>query len=135
MREGTKYDFPKFWEERKKKKECPVCGKPKTEWAKNMRVYCCYEHSLKYFDHFIRWSDLRLETLRRDGCCRVCGIKSSLEVDHIVAIVNGGDEFDKNNLQVLCHLHHVKKTRQDMDRARNGNTTQTKILENKEEHL
>ena len=36
------------------------------------------------------------------------------EVDHIQAIVNGGNEFDKSNLQVLCQDCHRKKTKNDM---------------------
>ena len=36
------------------------------------------------------------------------------EVDHIQAIVNGGSEFDKSNLQVLCQDCHKKKTKNDM---------------------
>ena len=38
----------------------------------------------------------------------------AFEVDHIVAIVNGGNEFDKSNLQVLCQECHKKKTKSDM---------------------
>jgi hypothetical protein len=37
-----------------------------------------------------------------------------LEVDHKIAIVNGGDEFDVNNLQVLCEECHKKKTKNDL---------------------
>lgn len=36
------------------------------------------------------------------------------EVDHKIAIVNGGGEFDESNLQVLCTECHKKKTRQDL---------------------
>lgn len=39
------------------------------------------------------------------------------EVDHIQAIVNGGNEFDKKNLQVLCQDCHRKKTKSDMQIA------------------
>jgi len=35
------------------------------------------------------------------------------EVDHKVAIANGGEEFNEDNLQVLCADCHRKKTRQD----------------------
>jgi 5-methylcytosine-specific restriction endonuclease McrA len=43
--------------------------------------------------------------------------KRVFEVDHIQAIVNGGNEFDKTNLQVLCSECHKKKTKQDMQIA------------------
>lgn len=38
----------------------------------------------------------------------------SFEVDHIVAIVNGGDQWDEKNLQVLCSTCHKEKTKKDM---------------------
>jgi len=36
------------------------------------------------------------------------------EVDHIVAITNGGDQWDEKNLQVLCNKCHDEKTAKDM---------------------
>ena len=36
------------------------------------------------------------------------------EVDHVKAVVNGGDMWDEDNLQVLCGDCHKEKTRQDM---------------------
>lgn len=45
----------------------------------------------------------------------------SFEVDHIIAVVNGGDMFDKNNLQVLCNECHRKKTKKDMKKRVKGN--------------
>ena len=44
------------------------------------------------------------------------------EVDHKIAIVNGGDEFDENNLQVLCEECHRKKTKNDLKIARGVNS-------------
>lgn len=38
----------------------------------------------------------------------------SFDVDHKLAIVNGGDEWDIDNLQVLCTDCHKKKTKLDM---------------------
>jgi len=44
----------------------------------------------------------------------------SFEIDHIKAIVNGGDEWDEKNLQVLCEKCHKEKTKRDMlERKRN----------------
>jgi 5-methylcytosine-specific restriction endonuclease McrA len=40
------------------------------------------------------------------------------EVDHKIAIVNGGGEFDVENLQVLCKDCHISKTKSDMKTAR-----------------
>jgi hypothetical protein len=44
----------------------------------------------------------------------VDGGQITFEVDHKIAIVNGGDEFDINNLQVLCSDCHKKKTKNDL---------------------
>ncbi len=38
----------------------------------------------------------------------------AFEVDHIVAITNGGSDFDETNLQVLCVDCHKVKTKIDM---------------------
>ena len=43
---------------------------------------------------------------------RIGGDRYSLEVDHIVEIVDGGAEFDEDNLQTLCRTCHKEKTRQ-----------------------
>ena len=40
--------------------------------------------------------------------------RSFFEVDHITAIKNGGDMWDKKNLQVLCVDCHKKKTKGDI---------------------
>ena len=38
----------------------------------------------------------------------------TFEVDHKIAIVNGGDAWDKKNFQVLCRQCHKEKTKKDM---------------------
>lgn len=40
------------------------------------------------------------------------------DVDHIIAIVNGGEQWDEKNLQVLCQPCHKKKTKKDMELSR-----------------
>lgn len=42
----------------------------------------------------------------------------SLEVDHIKAIANEGDQWDINNLQTLCTECHKKKTYADMQKIK-----------------
>lgn len=58
--------------------------------------------------------------LKRDGwCCQVCGRGKvdgvRLEVDHVIAVVDGGTN-GVENLIVLCQQHHQEKT--NRDRAR-----------------
>ena len=49
----------------------------------------------------------------RDGWkCVVCGATNNLEMDHAVALMNGGPN-DLTNLYCLCHSCHVAKTRLD----------------------
>ena len=56
-------------------------------------------------------------------------IRVGFEVDHILALCNGGDMWDKNNWQVLCDECHKKKTRQDLkERKRIKNKTE-KLIE------
>ncbi len=50
-------------------------------------------------------------------------IGKDFHVDHIVAIVNGGDQWDEKNLQVLCEKCHHKKTAKDMGKRVKGNKT------------
>ena len=53
------------------------------------------------------------EVKKRDGnCCLVCGSTYQLEVDHRIALMNGGDN-SKGNLGTLCDSCHNKKTRLD----------------------
>ena len=64
--------------------------------------------------HGRRWRRLRLRVLRRDFYrCRECGLAGVLEVDHIRALADGGDEFDPANLQALCRGCHIAKTRRE----------------------
>lgn len=50
---------------------------------------------------------------QRDGLhCRVCGVLENLDVDHILAICNGGDNSLENG-QILCDRCHTQKTKSD----------------------
>ena len=53
--------------------------------------------------------------MRRDGfACVQCGYRGpDLEVDHVVAVEDGGAEDDPANCQTLCTTHHVAKTRRE----------------------
>lgn len=52
---------------------------------------------------------------KRDGyTCQVCGIATRIgQVDHIIALVNGGDNSDTNQ-RLLCVKCHDDKTRLDL---------------------
>ena len=60
------------------------------------------------------WQSIRLWILARDGyACVQCGKRNRLEVDHIQARHNGGND-DLDNLQTLCRKCHIIKTKVDL---------------------
>ena len=68
-----------------------------------------------------RWRRLRRRILDRDGWrCQApgCGKAGRLEVDHIIALEDGGDPWAEDNLQALCRACHIEKTAREY-RARN----------------
>lgn len=67
-----------------------------------------------------RWGAVRLAVFTRDGYrCRACGRAGRLECDHLVPLWQGGQEWDKGNLQALCRRCHMHKTCKER-RERNG---------------
>lgn len=112
VREQIRINIPKEYLDNAAKGLCKVCGKEKHLFDKGMKKYCSDECKWKYNDCFLKYSSLRDFQLFKEDKCK-CG-QEATEVDHIIAIVNGGEEFDPLNLQSLCHDCHVKKTRLDM---------------------
>lgn len=43
-------------------------------------------------------------------------VKATDEIDHTIALANGGEDTD-DNCQGLCTAHHVDKTNRDMGRT------------------
>lgn len=61
-----------------------------------------------------RWEWVRRAILKRDGFrCRQCQRPGRLEVDHVQSLKRGGAAWDFSNLQVLCRLCHLQKTRHE----------------------
>ncbi len=87
----------------------------------NWRKYC-YSHDGYSLMSERHWSYFKTRILLRDGyTCVKCGNKEELQVDHIKAIVNGGDMWDENNLQTLCINCHKRKTKKDLKEKREKN--------------
>jgi len=60
-----------------------------------------------------RWAATRRAAFERDGWrCVQCGRAGRLECDHIDRDWQG-DPYDPANLQTLCRLCHIEKTRQE----------------------
>lgn len=68
-----------------------------------------YESRRALSKRYIAKSDVRERIFSRDShsCCN-CGISKDLTIDHICAVVNGGDDSD-DNLQTLCRSCNSKK--------------------------
>ena len=60
------------------------------------------------------WKRRRARILRRDPLCRICGIRASVEVDHIIA----GDDHRDQALQGLCRECHRLKSQREAAEAR-----------------
>ena len=120
MRKSSEINLVPKWEENKSKGLCPVCGKKKEQFESHRKIYCSEKCSEEYSNCFLSWSIFKDRFLKQhgyfcDACKKEGKINSGeLHVDHIKAIINGGEEFNKNNLQVLCLSCHYKKTKVDM---------------------
>lgn len=56
------------------------------------------------------WEKRKRRVKRRDGNrCVICGSSDRLEVDHI----DDPDDHSDENLQTLCHRHHMQKTQRE----------------------
>jgi len=116
-----------------KNNQCPVCGKPKSEWNRRTDWRCCSPKCTEKFEDFciIRdWSKLRQKCFERDNyTCVKCGLQpkhtkdswrkegtikdGELVADHIIPIALGGEQWDINNLQTLCIKCNKIKTKED----------------------
>ena len=61
-----------------------------------------------------RWREVRAELLRQQPLCVSCEeagrVVAAKVVDHIKPIKDGGERFDRGNLQGLCVSCHNRKT-------------------------
>jgi 5-methylcytosine-specific restriction protein A len=60
------------------------------------------------------WQRIQAEQLEREPSCRLCRAEGkqvqAVEVDHILALADGGSFADPANLQSLCRPCHWQKT-------------------------
>lgn len=110
-RQSTKIDIPEIYVKNEEKGLCRVCGK---SIKKPFREYCSTKCSIKYQECFKTWTGLRDRVLIKQDKCEKCGSKDKLEIDHKLAIMNGGEMWEEDNLQVLCHRCHLRKTKSDL---------------------
>lgn len=65
-----------------------------------------------------RWQTTRDKYISDNPLCEACGGLGQ-EVDHIVELLDGGDEVAIGNLQTMCKRCHGKKTYQERLRRAN----------------
>lgn len=209
-RESIKTDYTEDEIKNLEAKKC-WCGKPRSEFDKGMRVYCCADHRHQWYMRTETWSSFKDRFLQKEGKqCAKCGctpeslkkdekseykdwlklvknspeamkiiqqariqklddieniyqqvmdddylikwelgyrnsekidgvppvpkedsfIESRFEVDHVLAISLGGDEWDENNLQILCYADHKIKTKSDMSKLKAKRRGLKPIVEN-----
>lgn len=56
------------------------------------------------------WKHLRKVKLATDPICEICRCTAATEVDHVLAINNGGSPTEWANLRSACHYCHSQKT-------------------------
>ena len=118
-RQSFKYNIPKEYSDNEAKGLCRVCGdKPQGRRKKNCSKECADTYQLLFDWPADTWEDVRQRMLRRaEYKCEQCGKGGKirkLEVDHKIALCNGGEMWDEDNLWVLCHECHRVKTNEDM---------------------
>ena len=67
-----------------------------------------------------KWTKTSLKFRKLNPLCILCDkegkTKKADVVDHITPIKEGGEEYNFENLQSLCHKHHNRKTADDLKR-------------------
>ena len=92
------------------------CGKPYDLFERGRYKHCSKLHADLWKSHICRsWSSVRHDILERDlNTCRICGRNEDvMDIDHILPKSLGGNEWNHDNLQVLCRNCHEAKTLQD----------------------
>lgn len=93
---------------------CPDCRKARERARSRRRDRTEPQRAIR---RSARWQRARRTALNAAGwrCEHVderagrCRARHGLDVDHKVAIVDGGDPYDPDNLEALCRKHHRRK--------------------------
>jgi len=97
-------------------KICNQCRKPKKEGCKQCapKPFANISRQNQHFYNSTRWRKISKGYKEKHPLCVEClkkGITKQSEVtDHIIPIDKGGDKFNSDNLQALCHRCHNSKT-------------------------
>jgi len=112
-----------------KEKLCQWCNESVIRHP--MRDYCSFECRISCHIWLYpgRRESLRYLMVKQKNTCAICWHvwddnygrieqydDRHPEVDHIIAIVNGGDPLGVDNMQVICRLCHKIKTKRDISK-------------------
>jgi 5-methylcytosine-specific restriction protein A len=96
-------------------KRCPRCTKAANK-ARGSAATRGYD---------AEWRAFREDFLRRYPWCSVEGCpEPATDVDHIVALRDGGKRFDPANCRSMCHPHHSARTIADQGANRGKDVRQ-----------
>lgn len=90
----------------------PWCNEPPTHrglCATHAQQRNTETHPNADFYNSPEWQTARIHVLTLEPNCRRCGATAT-DVDHIIAIEDGGPLLDPTNHQPLCHACHSAKT-------------------------
>jgi 5-methylcytosine-specific restriction protein A len=98
--------------------------------AKPKKVYEHHHVSGKNIYHGYRWKKLRKLKASINPLCEHCYMYNIITalavVDHVIELEDGGEPYDINNLQSLCHSCHNRKT--IVERKKRDNKSEFKSL-------
>jgi len=119
------------------------CGKERKDFNQWQIKYCTPAHSTEWmYEKTPWWSWYKNYLLQEHRLkppfqnlqhCDLCETTKTAprEVDHIIAISNGGHPWHKDNIQIICEPCHKEKTREDMRILRENRKSKDMIkLEN-----
>jgi len=98
---------------------CPEPGCPNLTKGGRCEIHLHFTpNPWQPFYDTVQWRRMRDVVRREERACQACGATTNLEVDHIVALSDGGGRLDRANLRVLCRDCHEHKTHEDRQSRR-----------------
>lgn len=94
---------------------------PNPAHAKHRSYASPQRDALNQFYWSSAWRKLSARVIAEEPMCRLCGNAASREADHILTIRERPDlALERSNLRGACKPCHSRRTRQDMNRDRQG---------------
>lgn len=104
---------------KKPKSICVICRKIKIEGCDRCKkeTFQGFDRSNQSFYNSTKWRKYSHDIRRKHPLCKMCLKEGktiiATMVDHIIPILQGGDKWNRDNLQPLCNSCHAKKSATD----------------------